>query len=1015
MSKRLQNSTVTVFLRNIRRSGLFLVVTMAMISALPGRAAQPLAPGLLAELPAGVMAPPADALAAADTLSARAVAVDLSALAADALDLDVEPGVTLRAEIDRRSVNPDGSESWSGHIVDSPWSAATFVRAGAVLQGSVRTLDAAYSIEPIANTPFHVVRQVDPSALGLELPPLVANLPPQLADDTPPAPADDGATFDVLVVYTAAARTAAGGSDAAVLARINLGITETNTAYANSGVIPRLRLVGAEAIDYIESGNLSTDLSALTGSGDGQLDAVHARRNALGADLVKLVVGNTAGNACGVAWLMQSLSSGMAAYAFSVTAYPCISPNYTFGHELGHNMGSNHAPEDGVESSPLYPYSFGYKNPGNLFRTVMAYNCPVNCTRILHFSNPSVSYNSQSTGTAAQHNNALSINNARSTIANWRQAVAANTPPTITALGNQNINEDGATPALAFTVGDAQTPAASLSVSATSSNPALVPNTGAALAPGGSGASRTLTVTPLANQSGTTTITVSVSDGSLSASRSFELTVAPVNDAPTLSGVPVLVSTTTGVATSFTVTVNDIDSPAGSLALSGATTNAVLLQPGGILATSQSSTATSRTFLVTLTPAPGQTGSGGLIVTGSDSSATTSAPVSFNVTSVAAAPDPPTATTANASGTSVTIAWAAALTGGAPSSFVVEIGTAPGTTTLPTQSAPSTATQLVLSLPAGTYYTRVRATNAVGSSLPSPEASVTVTDPGPLPGPPGTFSARTVGRTIVFTWTPPVVGEPPTRYVLEAGSAPGLSNLAVLDTGGIASSFSVPNVPSGTYWVRVRAANAAGMGAPSQDVSIVMGPASGCVGLPGVPVLLTPVVSGNNVTLSWNAPSPGGSPTTYVLQAGSGPGLSNLAAFATGSASTSFAASAPGGVYFVRVAASNACGVGPASNEVSFTLGSALPGAPQDLSWSVSSSGVVSLHWEPPASGGVPTAYLVEAGSASGLANLASLSTGSPVTSTDATAPPGAYFVRVRAVNGAGASAASNEVMVVVP
>ena len=188
--------------------------------------------------------------------------------------------------------------------------------------------------------------------------------------------------------------------------------------------------------------------------------------------------------------------------------------------------------------------------------------------------------------------------------------------------------------------------------------------------------------------------------------------------------------------------------------------------------------------------------------------------LAFNVTPVAAAPDPPTATTASASGTSVTIAWAAALTGGAPSGFVVEIGTAPGATTLPTQSAPSTATQLVLSLPAGTYYTRVRATNAVGTSLPSPEASVTVTDPGPLPGPPGTFSARTVDRTIIFTWTAPVAGEPPTRYVLEAGSAPGLSNAAAIDTGGIASSFTVPNVPPGSYWVRVRAANAAGMGAP---------------------------------------------------------------------------------------------------------------------------------------------------------------------------------------------------------
>jgi filamentous hemagglutinin family protein len=677
-------------------------------------------------------------------------------------------------------------------------------------------------------------------------------------------------------------------------------------------------------------------------------------------------------------------------------------------------MGSNHAPEDGSEASPLYPYSFGYKQPGNMFRTVMAYNCPVNCPRILYFSNPLVSYSGQPTGTVAQHNNALSINNARSTIANWRQAVTANTAPTITALGNQAINEDGATSALAFTVGDAQTPATSLSVSATSSNTALVSNTSAGLALSGSGASRTLTVTPLANQSGTTTITVAVSDGALSASRSFELSVTPVNDAPTLSGVPLLVSTTTDVATSFTVTVTDIDSLSGSLALTGATTNAVLLQPAGILVTSQSSTATSRTFLVTLTPAPGQNGSGGLIVTGSDSSAPVSAPVAFNVTTVATHPDPPTATTANASGTSVTIGWTAALTGGAPSSFVVEIGTEPGTTTLPTQSAPSSAAQAVLSLPAGTYYARVRAVNAVGTSAPSPEASVTVVDPGPLPGPPGMFSARTSGTTIVFTWTAPTLGEPPTRYLLEAGSAPGLSNLAVLDTGGINSSFSVPQVPPGTYWVRVRAANAAGVGAPSQDVSIVMGPSGGCAGLPGVPVLLTPVASGNTVTLSWNAPTYGGLPAAYVLLAGSGPGLSNLAAVNIGSA-TSFAASAPAGLYFVRVAARNACGVGPASNEMSFTLGSELPGAPEDLSWSVSPGGLVALAWAPPASGGPPTSYLVEAGSSGGLANLAAIPTGSAATSLGATAPPGTYFGRVRAVNGAGPGSASTEVVVIVP
>ena len=102
---------------------------------------------------------------------------------------------------------------------------------------------------------------------------------------------------------------------------------------------------------------------------------MHTRRNQLGADLAMLVVGATAGGACGVGYVMTGLSSAFAAYAFTVTAYPCISPNYTFAHELGHNMGSAHAPEDGAGQGSLYPYSFGYKHPSNLFRTVMAYNC----------------------------------------------------------------------------------------------------------------------------------------------------------------------------------------------------------------------------------------------------------------------------------------------------------------------------------------------------------------------------------------------------------------------------------------------------------------------------------------------------------------------------------------------------------------------------------------------------------------------------------------------------------------
>lgn len=100
---------------------------------------------------------------------------------------------------------------------------------------------------------------------------------------------------------------------------------------------------------------------------------------------------------------------------------------------------------------------------------------------------------------------------------------SANTAPTISDIADQTINQNGNTGALAFTVGDAETAAGSLSVSGSSSNTTLVPN--ANIVFGGSGANRTVTVTPATGQSGTATITVTVSDGSLTAQDTFLLTV----------------------------------------------------------------------------------------------------------------------------------------------------------------------------------------------------------------------------------------------------------------------------------------------------------------------------------------------------------------------------------------------------------------------------------------------------------------------------------------------------------
>ena len=123
---------------------------------------------------------------------------------------------------------------------------------------------------------------------------------------------------------------------------------------------------------------------------------------------------------------------------------------------------------------------------------------------------------------------------------------------------------------------------------------------------------------------------------------------------------------------------------------------------------------------------------------------------------------------------------------------------------------------------------------------------------------------------------------------------------------------------------------------------------------------------------------------------------------------------APNGLYFVRVAAWNACGSGPESNEVSFRVGPEPPGQPLGLAATVDNR-IVTLSWSAPAAGGAPAAYRIEAGSAPGLSNLAVISNGSPATMFVVGAPPGQYYVRVRGMNAGGMGLPSDEIVVVVP
>ena len=102
----------------------------------------------------------------------------------------------------------------------------------------------------------------------------------------------------------------------------------------------------------------------------------------------------------------------------------------------------------------------------------------------------------------------------------------SNTPPVISVIASQTTTQDVAIAAIPFTIGDQETPASSLTLSGSSSNPTLIPN--ANIVFGGSGNNRTVTLTPAPGKGGTANITIRVNDGTDSSSSTFAVTVIAI-------------------------------------------------------------------------------------------------------------------------------------------------------------------------------------------------------------------------------------------------------------------------------------------------------------------------------------------------------------------------------------------------------------------------------------------------------------------------------------------------------
>ena len=370
-----------------------------------------------------------------------------------------------------RTAPTSAGYSISGELEGEPLSSMTVVVNGGVIAGEVRLPDATYTIRSVGDVVE--IRQTDEEAL------------PECAETEPPqalagaaAGARDLPTFDlqastevtevdVLVVYTTAAKDAAGGV-AAMEARIDLFVAATNGYLEASGVKLRVRLAHAEELDHAETSS-SFELIPLRERDEGLMDEVHALRDAAGADMVHLIerwgVRGTS-SYCGIAYVMENVGAEFEGFAFGSTVLSCGSS--TFAHELGHNMGLRHdryahdlSLDSGLNNKP-YAHAYGYVNQvafasgapsSKRWRTIMAYSSQCShsgfgCARVGRFSSPAQKYsgdplgvwrNGVASAVTGPADAVSTLNETRTTVAAWRSPAPA---PQVVSLKRRTPAEE---------------------------------------------------------------------------------------------------------------------------------------------------------------------------------------------------------------------------------------------------------------------------------------------------------------------------------------------------------------------------------------------------------------------------------------------------------------------------------------------------------------------------------------------------------------------------------------------
>ncbi len=276
---------------------------------------------------------------------------------------------------------------------------------------------------------------------------------------------------------------------------------------------------------------------------------------------------------------------------------------------------------------------------------------------------------------------------------------------------------------------------------------------------------------------------------------------------------------------------------------------------------------------------------------------------------IVTAPGPPTGVSATAGNGQAVVTWSAPASNGGSAITSYKVTASPGGRTATTTGA-TTAT--VTGLSNATAYTfTVTATNNVGTSAAS-APSAPVTPKGPPGAPTGVFAVRG-NQSATVSWSAPGFngGSAVTGYNVVAVDTSNRNARSSVCPGSVSStttSCTATGLTNGhAYTFVVTATNIVGTG-PASAPSAAVTPAT----VPNAPTRVSAASGVRAATVSWAAPSNGGSPITGY-RATAQPGGHTCSPSPATATSCTITGLLDGASYSVTVTASNAVGSSPAS------------------------------------------------------------------------------------------------------